>query len=72
MVKYMPDSVNDVRLADRGLGIAFAVHSVSPLGAIIDFENTLRGYVVVFELDQLRIVWFDPAGNMLTNYGAWK
>jgi hypothetical protein len=64
-MKYMLETVNDVRFADWEKGIAFAVHSVSRLGAIICFENTPQGYVAVFEGDQLRAVWFDEAGKVL-------
>jgi hypothetical protein len=61
----MPETVNEVRFADTKRGIAFEVHSVSPLGAITYFENTPQGYVAVFEADQLRAVWFDLTGNVL-------
>ena len=64
-MKYMLDTVNDVRFADWGKGIAFAVHSASKLGAISCFEKTPQGYVAVFEGDQLRAIWFDEAGKVL-------
>jgi hypothetical protein len=64
-MKYMLETVNDVRFADWEEGIAFAVHSVSKLGAISCFEKTPQGYVAVFEGDQLRAVWFDEAGKVL-------
>lgn len=64
-MKYMLETVNDVRFADWEEGIAFAVHSESMLGAIICFEKTPQGYVAVFEGDQLRAIWFDEAGRVL-------
>jgi hypothetical protein len=64
-MKYMLETVNDVRFADWDKGIAFAVHSQSMLGAIICFEKTPQGYVAVFEGDQLRAIWFDEAGRVL-------
>ena len=64
-MKYMLETVNDVRFADWEKGIAFAVHSQSMLGAIICFEKTPQGYVAVFEGDQLRAIWFDEAGKVL-------
>jgi len=65
VMKYMLETVNDVRFADWEEGLAFAVHSVSPLGAINIFEKTPQGYVTVFESGQLRAVWFDKSGKVL-------
>lgn len=65
IMKYMLETVNDVRFADWEKGIAFAVHSASRLGAISCFEKTPQGYVAVFESDQLRAVWFDGSGKVL-------
>lgn len=65
IVKYMTDSVYTARFADVEKAIAFEVHSVSPLGAITYFESTPQGYVVFFEADPLRAVWFDAQGNVL-------
>ncbi len=67
IVKYMTDSVYTARFADVEKAIAFEVHSVSPLGAITYFESTPQGYVVFFEADPLRAVWFDAQGNVLQN-----
>ena len=61
----MTDSVHDVRFANTQKSLAFAVHSVSPLGAITYFEKTLQGYVAVFEGDQIRAIWFDTSGLVL-------
>jgi hypothetical protein len=65
LAKYMTDTVHEVRLADTKKGIAFAVHSVSPLGAITYFEKTPQGYITVFEGDQIRAIWFDASGVVL-------
>jgi hypothetical protein len=65
VMKYMLETVNDVRFADWEKGIAFAVHSASNLGAIICFEKTPQGYVAVLEGDQLRAIWFDESGKVL-------
>lgn len=65
VMKYMLETVNDVRFADWEEGLAFAVHSVSPLGAINIFEKTPQGYVALFEGGQLRAVWFDKSGKVL-------
>lgn len=54
-----------VRLADVEAGLAFEVRSDSHLGGIRSFEKTPHGYVVVFEQDQFRVIWFDPSGNVL-------
>lgn len=67
LVKYMTGSVNQARLADVQQGIAFEVHSASPLGAIIAFERIPQGYVAVFKTDQIRAVWLDPSGNVLND-----
>jgi hypothetical protein len=64
-MKYMLETVNDVRFADWEKGIAFAVHSASRLGAINCFEKTPQGYLAVFESDWLRAIWFDEAGKVL-------
>ena len=53
------------RFADVEAGLAFELHSVSPLGAITYFEKTPPGYLVVFHADQIRAVWFDSSGNVL-------
>lgn len=67
VVKYITQTVNEVRFADWGKGIAFAVHSISGLGAMECFEKTPQGYVAVFGADQLRAVWFDESGRVLKN-----
>jgi len=46
-------------------GLAFEIHSVSPLGGITYFEKTPQGYLVVFGGDQFRAIWFDPTGKVL-------
>jgi len=46
-------------------GLAFEVHSVSPLGAITDFGKTPQGYILVFSGDRIRAVWINPAGLVL-------
>ena len=52
--------------ADVKEGVAFEVHSVSPLGVITDFEKTPQGYLLTFSLgDRIRGVWIDPAGLVL-------
>ena len=54
------------RYADRKAGVAFEVHSASPLGVITEFEKTPQGYLMVFSLgDRIRGVWIDPAGEVL-------
>jgi len=54
------------RYADIETGVAFEVHSVSPLGVITEFEKTPQGYLMVFSLgNQIRGVWIDPAGKVL-------
>jgi hypothetical protein len=53
------------RLTDVDAGLAFEVRSDSPLSGIRSFEKTPFGYVVVFEQDQFRVIWFDPSGNIL-------
>lgn len=65
LAKYMINSVHDVRLADTLKGIAFSVRSASPLGAITYFGTTPQGYIVIFEGDQIRAVWFDASGMVL-------
>jgi Tol biopolymer transport system component len=52
--------------ADVKEGLAFEVHSASPLGVLTDFEKTPQGYLMTFSLgDRIRGVWIDPAGNVL-------
>lgn len=53
------------RFGDVNEGLAFEVHSVSALGGVAYFEKTPQGYLVVFGGDQLRAIWFDPAGKVL-------
>jgi hypothetical protein len=54
------------RYADRKAGVAFEVHSASPLGVITEFDKTPQGYLMVFSLgDRIRGVWIDPAGEVL-------
>ena len=53
------------RLGDVEAGLAFEMHSVSPLGAIIYFEKMPQGYVAIFFGDQIRAVWFDSSGIIL-------
>jgi hypothetical protein len=54
------------RYADVEAGLAFEVHSVSPLGVITEFEKTPQGYLFVFSLgDRMRGVWIDPGGKVL-------
>ncbi len=66
LYRFAGDQALDVaHFADVETGLAFELHSASPLGAMIDFERTLRGYVVVFYGDQIRAVWFDSDGSVL-------
>jgi hypothetical protein len=52
--------------ADIKQGVAFEVHSASPLGVLTEFEKTPQGYILVFSLgDRIRAVWIDPAGHVL-------
>jgi hypothetical protein len=52
--------------ADVKEGVAFEVHSVSPLGAITEFEKTPQGYMMTFLAgDQIRAVWINSAGDVL-------
>ena len=53
------------RFGDAVAGLAFEMHSVSPLGAIIYFEKTPQGYVAIFFADQIRAVWFASSGTIL-------
>jgi hypothetical protein len=53
------------RFGDVEAGLAFEMHSVSHLGAIIYFEKTPHGYVAIFFGDLIRAVWFDTAGVIL-------
>jgi len=53
------------RFGDTDANIAFEIQSVSPLGAIIDFEKYTQGYAAIFYGDLIRAVWFDPSGNVL-------
>jgi hypothetical protein len=54
------------RFGDVAADLAFEVHSVSPLGAITDFERTPHGYLATFSSgDQIRAVWFDASGQVL-------
>jgi hypothetical protein len=53
------------RFGDVVAGLAFEMHSVSPLGAIIYFEKTPQGYVAIFFADLIRAVWFDSSGTIL-------
>jgi hypothetical protein len=47
-------------------GLAFEVHSASPLGTLTDFQKTPRGYVMSFSLgDRIRAVWIDPNGQVM-------
>jgi hypothetical protein len=55
-----------VESADVMRGIAFEVHSLSPLGVLTDFERTPEGYIMTFSLsDRMRAVWVDDAGAVL-------
>jgi hypothetical protein len=52
--------------ADVKQGLAYEVHSASPLGTLTDFEKTPCGYVMSFFLgDRFRAVWIDPTGFVL-------
>jgi hypothetical protein len=52
--------------ADTKAGVAFVVHSVSPLGVLTEFDQTPQGYIMTFSLgDRIRAVWINPAGNVL-------
>jgi hypothetical protein len=53
------------RFGDAETGLAYEIHSGTPLGAITYFERTPQGYVVIFHSDNIRAVWFDPSGNVL-------
>jgi hypothetical protein len=52
--------------ADVKEGLAFEVHSVSPLGVITEFAKTPQGYMMTFLIgDQIRAVWIDSHGIVL-------
>jgi hypothetical protein len=52
--------------ADIKAGLAYEVHSASPLGVLTDFQSTPQGYILTFSLgDRIRAVWIDPAGLVL-------
>jgi hypothetical protein len=54
------------RFADVKKGAAFEVHSVSPLGSIMGFEERPGGYIMTFFIgDQIRAVWLDPSGIVM-------
>lgn len=53
------------RFGDAETGLAYEMHSRSPLGAITYFERTPQGYVAIFHSDKIQAVWFDPSGNVL-------
>jgi len=53
------------RFGDVEAGLAFEMHSVSPLGAITYFEKTPPGYVAIFHAMQIRAIWFDSSGTVL-------
>lgn len=55
------------RFADLKDGVAFEVHSEAGLGVILGFEKTPQGYLLVYSsgYEQIRAVWFDPAGGIL-------
>jgi len=49
--------------ADVKEGVAYEVHSASPLGVLTDFEGIPQGYMLTFSLgDRIRAVWISPAG----------
>jgi hypothetical protein len=52
--------------ADIEQGVAYEVHSASPLGVLTDFERTPQGYLLTFFLgDRMRAVWIDENGAVL-------
>jgi hypothetical protein len=54
------------RFADVEAGLAFELHSVSPLGAIVSLDKAPQGYIVVIEVQpQYRAIWFDRSGAIL-------
>ena len=54
------------RFADVKEGVAFEVHSASPLGVLTEFEKTPQGYIMTFSLgDRIRAVWIDPDSEVL-------
>jgi hypothetical protein len=53
------------RFGDTLVGLAFEANSVSPLGAITQFERTPHGYLAVFHGEWIRAIWWDPAGKIL-------
>ena len=65
--RYVEDQYPFVALyADIKKGLAYEVHSASPLGALTDFEKTPQGYIMTFSLgDRIRVVWIDPTGLVL-------
>jgi len=49
--------------ADVKAGVAYEVHSASPLGVLTNFERIPQGYMMTFSLgDRIRAVWINPAG----------
>lgn len=55
------------RFADTQQRLAFEIRSTEPLGAIEHFSKTNDGYVVVFEGMNLRILWLDASGQLLSD-----
>jgi hypothetical protein len=55
------------RFADTKAGVAFDVHSDAGLGALVGFEKTSHGYLMIFSsgYEQIRAVWIDPMGKVL-------
>lgn len=52
--------------ADVMEGVAFEVHSASPLGVLTEFEKIPQGYIMTFSLgDRFRAVWIDSSGSVL-------
>jgi hypothetical protein len=52
--------------ADIEQGVAYEVHSPSPLGVLTDFERTPQGYLLTFFLgDRMRAVWIDVTGAVM-------
>jgi hypothetical protein len=63
LVQFLTGS--QARLADTKRGLAFELRADHDLGAIPYFARTGQSYVVAFESENLRLVWFDAQGHVL-------
>lgn len=52
------------RFMDTRRGVAFEIRDNRGLGPIARFVETAHGYVVVFQLDNLRVLWLDQSGRV--------